>query len=130
MHSVILKNPSCPCTTMISMYMYHSCNVSRASLYERPVNLEAAKKAHTEFRRTMRAAGLKVLTIRDILSFGVEDHMGARVELEELATHALQYEMAKGFKLEDMNKKVFLIDLRLHISCGMGRQNDPLLQAK
>lgn len=49
-----------------------------------------------------------MLTIRDILSFGVEDHMGARVELEELATHALRYEMAKGFKLEDLNEKVTL----------------------
>lgn len=70
------------------------------------MNLEAAKHAHTEFRRTMRAAGLKVLTIRDILSFGVDDHMGARVELEELATKALQYEIAKGFKVEDLNEKV------------------------
>lgn len=78
----------------------------RASLYERPVNLEAAKNAHTEFRRTMRAAGLKVLTVRDILSFGVEDHMGARVELEELATKALQYVLAEGVKLEDLAEKV------------------------
>ena len=82
--------------------------VCRASLYERPVNLEAAKKAHTEFRRTMRAAGLKVLTIRDILSFGVEDHMGARVELEELATRALQFQLAEGVKMEEINEKVCL----------------------
>ncbi len=32
----------------------------RASLYERPVNLDAAKAAHAEFRRVMREAGLKV----------------------------------------------------------------------
>lgn len=70
------------------------------------MNLEAAKKAHTEFRRTMRAAGLKVLTIRDILSFGVEDHMGARVELEELATRALQFQLAEGVKLEEFHEKV------------------------
>ena len=88
---------------MWSSYCSGRCS---ASLYERPVNLEAAKKAHTEFRRTMRAAGLRVLTVRDILSFGVEDHMGARVELEELATLALNYEMAKGTKLEDLNEKV------------------------
>jgi len=31
-----------------------------ASLYERPVNLDAAKKAHAEFRRVMREAGVKV----------------------------------------------------------------------
>jgi hypothetical protein len=54
----------------------------------------------------MRAAGLRVLTVRDILSFGVEDHMGARVELEELATLALQYEMAKGFEEKDLRDKV------------------------
>ena len=32
----------------------------RASLYERPVNLESAKKAHSEFRRVMREHGIKV----------------------------------------------------------------------
>jgi arginine deiminase len=31
-----------------------------ASLYERPVNLDAAKKAHADFRRVMREAGVKV----------------------------------------------------------------------
>lgn len=88
---------------MAKLHINMTC---RASLYERPVNLEAAKKAHTEFRRTMRAAGLKVLTIRDILSFGVEDHMGARVELEELATRALQFQLAEGVKLEEFHEKV------------------------
>ena len=33
----------------------------------------------------MREHGVKVLTVRDILSYGVEDHVGARVELEDLA---------------------------------------------
>jgi hypothetical protein len=32
----------------------------RASLYERPVNLDAAKAAHAEFRRVMREHGVKV----------------------------------------------------------------------
>ena len=32
----------------------------RASLYERPVNLDAAKAAHAHFRRVMREAGVKV----------------------------------------------------------------------
>ena len=32
----------------------------RASLYERPVNLDAAKSAHADFRRVMRDAGVKV----------------------------------------------------------------------
>ena len=34
----------------------------RASLYERPVNLDAAKSAHAEFRQVMREAGVKVQT--------------------------------------------------------------------
>jgi len=33
----------------------------RASLYERPVNLDAAKSAHAEFRQVMRDAGVKVI---------------------------------------------------------------------
>ena len=96
--------------------------MSQASLFEKPVNLEAAKTSHSEFRcvvgiqlsradlrqdggcftasavvactqsagccggrRVMREHGVKVLTVRDILSYGVEDHVGARVELEDLA---------------------------------------------
>lgn len=78
----------------------------RASLYERPVNLDAAKKAHTEFRRVMRDAGVRVLTVRDILSYAVEDHMGARVELEDLAMRALTYCLAPGFKLLDIAEPV------------------------
>ena len=47
---------------------------ARASLYERPVNLETAKAAHAEFRRVMREAGVKVLTVRDVMAYGVGDH--------------------------------------------------------
>jgi arginine deiminase len=39
---------------------------------------------------------MQVLTVRDILSFGVASHMGARVELEELAMKALSYRLAPG----------------------------------
>ena len=39
---------------------------------------------------------LQVLTVRDILAYGVEDHMGARVELEEMAMKALRQAGAKG----------------------------------
>ena len=35
----------------------------RASLYERPVNLDAAKAAHAEFRRVMRESGVKVIIL-------------------------------------------------------------------
>ncbi len=52
----------------------------RASLYERPVNLETAKAAHAEFRRVMREAGVKVLTVRDVMAYGVGDH-SARSDL-------------------------------------------------
>lgn len=57
----------------------------RASLFEKPVNLEAAKTAHAEFRRVMRDKGVKVLTVREILAYGGEDHVGARVALEDFA---------------------------------------------
>ncbi|CAL8463141.1 g2675 [Coccomyxa elongata] len=77
----------------------------RASLYERPVNLDSAKAAHSEFRRVMREHGVKVLTVRDIMKYGVHDHMGARVELEELATKALKYQIAEGFCLEDLSEE-------------------------
>ena len=81
----------------------------RASLYERPVNLDSARAAHAEFRRVMREAGIRVLTVREVLSFGVDEHIGARVELEELAMRALTYNLAEGFKLDD---------LREEVSCG------------
>lgn len=68
--------------------------------------MEAAKNAHAEFRRVMRAAGLKVLTIKDILSFGVSEHLGARCELEELASKALQYEVAEGHTAQDFSEQV------------------------
>ena len=49
------------------------------------VNLEDAKTAHAEFRRVMREMGVRVLTVREILAYGADDHVGARVELEEFA---------------------------------------------
>lgn len=77
----------------------------RASLYEKPVNLEAAKQAHAEFRRVMREKGVRVLTVREILAFGTADHVGARVELEEFAMQALTYRLAEGNKLEEVEEK-------------------------
>ena len=70
------------------------------------MNLDSAKTAHAEFRRVMREAGVRVLTVRDILSYAVEDHMGARVELEELAMRALTYHLASGYKMEDIAEQV------------------------
>lgn len=48
----------------------------------------------------------QVLTVRDIMKYGVHDHMGARVELEELATKALVYTVAEGFTIDDLNEEV------------------------
>lgn len=50
---------------------------------------------------------MQVLTVRDILKYGVSDHMGARVDLEELAMKALKYSMAEGFTHADLNEQVF-----------------------
>ncbi|DBB16407.1 TPA: hypothetical protein ACH3X3_014694 [Trebouxia sp. C0006] len=77
----------------------------RASLYERPVNLDAAKYAHAEFRQVMRDAGVKVLTVREILSYGVVNHMGARVELEEMAMTALTYSMDEGVEITELREE-------------------------
>ena len=49
---------------------------------------------------------MQVLTVRDILKYGVSDHMGARVDLEELAMKALKYSMAEGFTHADLNEQV------------------------
>ena len=54
----------------------------------------------------MRAAGVKVLTVKDILSFGVAEHLGARCELEELASKALCYDIAEGHKADEFSEKV------------------------
>lgn len=48
---------------------------------------------------------MQVLTVREILAYGVEDRMGARVELEEFAMRALTYNVAEGFTLDDLQEK-------------------------
>ncbi|KAG2426169.1 hypothetical protein HXX76_013150 [Chlamydomonas incerta] len=68
----------------------------RGSLYERPVNIDTAKQQHAEFRNVLRAHGVKVLTVREILAHNVDTNMSARVDLEELVFSALSYEMAAG----------------------------------
>lgn len=44
----------------------------------------------------LRSQGISVLTVREILAFGVEERMGARVELEDLAASTLTYKLAEG----------------------------------
>jgi hypothetical protein len=46
--------------------------------------------------QTLRAQGVRVLTVREILAFGVEERMGARVELEDLAASTLTYRLSEG----------------------------------
>ena len=54
----------------------------------------------------------QVLTVRDILSYGVDSHMGARVDLEELAMRALEYRLADGADAASVSEadRVYLTD--------------------
>ncbi len=54
---------------------------------------------------TDAACGVQVLTVREVLAYGVEDRMGARVELEEFAMRALTYNVAEGFTMDDLQEK-------------------------
>jgi arginine deiminase len=64
----------------------------RASLFEKPVNMTQAQMAHAEFRKLMRENNVRVLTVREILAYGTDKHVGARVELENFAATVLTYE--------------------------------------
>jgi arginine deiminase len=48
---------------------------------------------------------LQVLTVREILSYGVINHMGARVELEEMAMTALTYSMDEGVEITELREE-------------------------
>lgn len=74
----------------------------RASLYDRPINLEVSRSQHQNFRKILRDYGLKVLTVREVLAYGVERHVGARMELEDLAMKVLKYSLKEGFAYEDI----------------------------
>eukprot|EP00887_Chlorella_sp_A99_P008184 scaffold12.g8184.t1 len=79
----------------------------RASLYEKPVNLEAAKQAHAEFRRVMRDMGVRVLTVRR--GRAEQSTPVGRLDREILAygagQHALTYKLAEGAVREDIEEK-------------------------
>lgn len=77
----------------------------RASLYERPVNLQDAKRAHKQFRDMLRKQGCKVLTVREILSFDVDTSITARIQLEKLAMKALTYKLADDQSVADLEEK-------------------------
>jgi arginine deiminase len=68
----------------------------RGSLYERPVHIEQARLQHAHFRQVLREHGVRVLTVREILAFGAESHVGARADLEDLAMTALAYVLGRA----------------------------------
>jgi hypothetical protein len=92
---VIVCEPESSSLTMGSLH-------PRGSLYERPINIDSAKTMHADFRRVLREHGLRVLTVREILAYGTDEHMGARVELEDIAMEAMTYELDSGHKAEDI----------------------------
>merc|ERR1719171_3197604 len=61
------------------------------SLYERPVNLETAKAEHRGLRAALRRFGEKVLSVREILRYGLDDNLRHRVELEDFCMGSLHY---------------------------------------
>ena len=61
------------------------------SLYERPVNLETAKAEHRGLRAALRRFGVKVLSVREILRYGLDDNLRHRVELEDFCMGSLHY---------------------------------------
>merc|ERR1711977_555338 len=46
-----------------------------AALYERFVNIELSISEHANFRETLRRKGIKVLTVREILRYGLGDNL-------------------------------------------------------
>lgn len=53
--------------------------------YERPVNVRECTAQHSAFRAALRANGVKVLTVREVLLHDTDTSVRARVELEDLA---------------------------------------------
>lgn len=44
--------------------------------------------------QALRAHGAKVLTVREILAYNVDERLGARLELEALAANSMTYQLA------------------------------------
>lgn len=81
-------------------------SVRPISLATLPYLPEDLALAHSLLSQREHVPLAQVLTVRDILKYGVSDHMGARVDLEELAMKALKYSMAEGFTVADLNEQV------------------------
>ena len=61
-----------------------------AALYERFVNIQQSILEHAKFREVLRKKGIKVLTVREILHYGL-DNLRCRIDLEGLAMEMLRY---------------------------------------
>ena len=71
-----------------------------AALYERFVNIELSISEHANFRETLRRKGIKVLTVREILRYGLGDNLRCRIDLEDLAMDMLTYRAGGEIKSE------------------------------
>mmetsp|Transcript_9474 Transcript_9474/g.24329 ORF Transcript_9474/g.24329 Transcript_9474/m.24329 type:complete len:382 (-) Transcript_9474:131-1276(-) len=95
-----------------------------AALYERPVNLDEAVAEHAEFRDVLRRKGLRVLTVREILKYGLEENVRCRLDLEDLAMDMLSYRLAtspcpliwaENQEIEEKFKKYVGDDYKRHV---------------
>jgi len=67
-----------------------------AALYERFVNIDDSITEHANFREVLRRKGVRVLTVREILKYGLEDNLRCRIDLEDLAMNMLTYKREEG----------------------------------
>jgi arginine deiminase len=68
-----------------------------AALYERFVNIQQSILEHAKFREVLRKKGIKVLTVREILHYGL-DNLRCRIDLEGLAMEMLRYKDGSSAK--------------------------------
>mmetsp|Transcript_38930 Transcript_38930/g.110193 ORF Transcript_38930/g.110193 Transcript_38930/m.110193 type:complete len:362 (-) Transcript_38930:174-1259(-) len=87
--TVIVCEPERSTLTMGSLH-------PRASLFEKTVHLDRAVEEHKGFRDALEMHGIKVLTVREALAYGVGKHTRARLELEDLCMKSLEYKLDSG----------------------------------
>ena len=85
-----------------------------AALYEKPVNMDKAVQEHAHFREVLRAKGLKVLTVKEILNHGAEE-LRCRSDLEDLAMKSLRYRTDKEYPLEGDHEKYISDEYKRHV---------------
>eukprot|EP01112_Ceratiomyxa_fruticulosa_P010629 TRINITY_DN2819_c0_g5_i1.p1 TRINITY_DN2819_c0_g5~~TRINITY_DN2819_c0_g5_i1.p1 ORF type:complete len:829 (-),score=201.18 TRINITY_DN2819_c0_g5_i1:70-2556(-) len=75
------------------------------SLYEFPVDLESAKAEHDGYRATLEKNGVRVITVKEILSMDVDGDVVARVQLEDLALSRIKYEVVRDNAETQFNER-------------------------